>query len=113
VLAAIPEGTAERARPEARLELLKEAAGLEPPDELQAKLTRDPGDLETRYRMAVQAAVAGDYARALEEALAILKADRTFRNDLGRLTMIRIFKLMGKGSELASKYRRAMFNFMH
>jgi putative thioredoxin len=113
VLADIPEGTDERDRPEARIEFLEEAAGLESAEALERRLDKDRNDLEARYQVAVHAAVAGDYARALEEALAILKANREFRDDLGRLTMIRVFKLMGKGSELASRYRRMMFNFMH
>jgi len=29
------------------------------------------------------------------------------------VTMIRAFAMLGKGHELASKYRRKMFNFMH
>ncbi len=113
VLAGIPEDTEGRDRPQARLELVEEAAGLEPLEELEKRLAREPEDLETRYRMAVRTAVAGDYPRALDQALAILQADRGFRDDIGRLTMIRIFKLMGKGSELASRYRRRMFNFLH
>lgn len=113
VLAAIPEDTEERDRPLARLEFLEEVAGLEAPDALESRLAGDPNDLDARYALAVHAAVAGDYVRALDEALAILQKDREFRDDLGRLTMIRVFKLMGKGSELASRYRRRMFNFMH
>ena len=49
----------------------------------------------------------------LELAMEILRADREFRDDIGRLTMIRAFPLLGKGSEIATKYRRKMFNFMH
>ncbi|MEQ8859798.1 MAG: tetratricopeptide repeat protein [Pseudomonadales bacterium] len=113
VLDAVPEGTDERDRPQARIEFLEEAAGLPAAEELQARLAGDGGDLEARYGLAVRAAAAGDYQPALDQALAILQADRTFRDDLGRLTMIRVFKLMGKGSELASQYRRRMFNFMH
>ncbi len=113
VLAGIPEDTEERDRPATRVELLEEAAGLESLAELERKLAANPDDLETRYRVAVQAAAAGDYERALEEALAVLQRDRGFRDDIGRLTMIRIFKVLGKGSELASRYRRRMFNFMH
>lgn len=113
VLDSVPEDTDERDRPQARLELMEEAAGFEPAAELERRLADAPHDLEARYRLAVRAAAEGDYAGALDQALAILQADRGFRDDLGRLTMIRIFKLMGKGSELASRYRRRMFNFMH
>lgn len=113
VLADVPEGAEERERPRTRIEFLEEAAGLETMDELERTLADTPDDLEARYRVAVRAAAAGDYQRALDEALAILQADRSFRDDLGRLTMIRVFTLLGKGSELASRYRRRMFNFMH
>ncbi len=113
VLDGIPEDTEERDRPATRVELLEEAAGLESLAELERKLSANPEDLETRYRMAVKAAAAGDYERALEDALAVLQRDRGFREDIGRLTMIRIFKVLGKGSDLASRYRRRMFNFMH
>jgi putative thioredoxin len=113
VVAGIVEGADERDRPQARIELLEEAAQLEPLVKLEESLARDPDDLQARYGIAVHAAAAGDYARALDESLAILRADRSFRDDLGRLTMIRLFKIMGKGSALASQYRRQMFNFMH
>lgn len=109
----VPEDVAERDRPLARIEFLEEAAGLAAPDELSRRLTQNPDDLEARYELAVHAAVAADYQRALDEALAILQTDRSFRDDLGRLTMIRVFKIMGKGSELATRYRRRMFNFLH
>ena len=33
--------------------------------------------------------------------MAILRQDRSYREDIGRLTMIRIMALMGKGSEVA------------
>lgn len=113
VLAAIPEETEEIDRPQTRIEFCEEAAGLEPAAVLEQRLGADPDDLEARYQMAVCSAVAGDYQRALELALTILQADREFRDDIGRLTMIRIFKLLGKGSDLATRYRRRMFNYMH
>jgi putative thioredoxin len=113
VLDSVPADAEERDRPQARIEFLEEAAGLPAPAELARRLEADDGDLEARYALAVHRAVAGDYQHALDEALTILQRDRAFRDDLGRLTMIRIFKLMGKGSELASRYRRRMFNFMH
>lgn len=113
VLAGVPEDTDDRERPQARIEFLEEAAGLEPAATLAQRVAADGADLEARYGLAVHAAAAGDCEQALDEALAILQADRTFRDDIGRLTMIRVFHLLGKGSELASRYRRRMFNFMH
>ena len=113
VLATIPEDVEERSRPQNRLEFAEEAAGFGAAEELAGAVEADPGDLDTRYRLAVVKTAAGDYEGGLEEAMAILQKDRSFGDDLGRTTMIRIFAVLGKGSELASQYRRRMFNFMH
>lgn len=113
VLASIPEDAEERDRPQNRLEFVEEAAGFESPDAIAAQLQSDPDNLELKYQLAIQAIVAGDYQTGLDQAMDILRADREFREDIGRLTMIRVFALLGKGNELATAYRRKMFNFMH
>ncbi|MFW6094539.1 MAG: tetratricopeptide repeat protein [Pseudomonadota bacterium] len=112
-LADVAADAEERDRPQTRIEFLEEAEGLDTAESLERRLAADPEDLEARYQLAVREAVAAHYEQALEHALAVLRTDREFRDDIGRLTMIRIFKLLGKGSELASRYRRRMFNFMH
>jgi putative thioredoxin len=111
VLAEIPADTEGRERPQTRLELLQEAAGYGESAPLEAAAAA--GDLEARYRLAILAAAAGACEAALEHAMTLLSTDRTFRDDLGRVTMLRIFNLLGKGSELATRYRRRMFNLMH
>ena len=113
LLAQIPADAEDRERPQTRLELMEEAAGMDERSVLAARLEKQPDDLETHYQLAVVLAVAGEYQQALEHAMAILRKDRTFREDIGRTTMIRIFSLLGKGADLASTYRRRMFNFMH
>jgi len=113
VLASVPQDVDQRERPQTRLEILEEAAGLPETQALTAAFRDDPGDLEIRYQLAVRHAAAGEYQEALDQAMAVLQADRSFRDDIGRLTMIRIFNLLGKGSDLAASYRRRMFNFMH
>jgi putative thioredoxin len=113
VLAGIPEETAERDRPAMRLELLQEAAGMPERGELVSQLETSPDDLDVCYQLAVRAAVEGDFETALDLAMSILQRDREFRDDLGRTTMVRMFSVLGKGSDLAAQYRRRMFNFMH
>lgn len=113
ILASIPDDTPERERPQNRLEFLEEAAAMTSIDELMQQLQAKPDDLELKYQLSVQQVVAGDYEAALELAMDVLRTDREFRDDMGRLTMIRIFDLLGKGNELVTKYRRKMFNFMH
>jgi putative thioredoxin len=113
VLASIPEATEDRDRPAIRLEIAEEAAGMGDPAVLQTAVDADENDLESRYRLAVVLTAARQYQPALDQCMSILQQDRAFRDDIGRTTMIRIFTLLGKGSELATAYRRRMFNFMH
>jgi len=113
VLGAIPENTEGRERPVTRLQLIEESAGLPRLEKIQAALAKDPDNLELIHQAALREAAEGEYEAALEHAMTILRRDRKFRDDAGRTTMIRIFALLGKGSDLASRYRRLMFNFMH
>ena len=113
VLASIKDDTAERQRPQTRLEFLEEAAGMPTLEELLSIVASDDTDLDAKYQLAVRHVAAEEYEQALLVSLDILRADREFREDLGRTTMIRVFEVLGKGNELAGKYRRKMFNLMH
>ena len=113
VLATVPEDADERERPAARLELLEEVEQAGTSNDILDRVHRDDGDLEARYQAALLLATQRQYGEALAHAMAILKRDRTFRDDIGRHTMIRIMSLMTKGDETAKHYRRQMFNFMH
>jgi len=113
ILATIPESTDGRDRPVTRLQMMEEAAGMADLAELEAGLARNSNDLELRYQAAVQEAMRSNYEPALVHAMSILQRDRKFRDDIGRTTMVRIFALMPKGSDLAKIYRRRMFTFMH
>ena len=111
VLVTIPQDVAERDRPQTRIEFYDEVAALE--DLSESRLSPDTDDTEELYRSALLAVVEQDYEYALDQCLRILKTDREFGEDKGRTTMIRIFSLLGKGSELAKQYRRKMFAYMH
>lgn len=113
VLASIPEDTDGRVRPQNRLEFAEEAAAMGSREDLQAAVTGNAEDLESRYALAVVLVQAEEYEEALMLCLDILRQDREFRDDIGRLTMIRIFDLLGKGDELATRYRRKLFNTLH
>ena len=113
VLASVPQDTAERERPQTRLELAEEAAALPSRKQLLAQLEEVPNDLEAHCQLAVVEAVQGNYEAALELALQVLQADRSFGDELGSRTLLRLFAVLGKGDELAGRYRRKMFNFLH
>ena len=113
VLAGLPEDAPDRERPDTRLTLVEEAQDLPPAEQLAADCASNPDDLALRYQYAIALAATDQIAAALDEAMFILQTDREFRDDIGRLTMLRLFKVLGKGSDLAGRYRRRMFNFLH
>ena len=112
-LETVPADAPERDRPETRLALADEAAAVPPQEQLLRKLANDPENVEALHQLAVMEAAAENFEAALESALKVLQTDRSYGDDIGRLTMIRIFTVLGKGNELANAYRRRMFNFMH
>ncbi len=112
-LSGIDDSTPNIARPRARLEFAEKVEGLDSIEVLETKVAENSGDLESQYSLSVRYVCANRLEDALETALDILCADRKFRDDIGRLTMLQIFELLPKGSELASSFRRRMFNFMH
>ena len=113
VLASVPQDAAERERPQTRLELAEEAASLPSRKQLLATLEELPNDLAAHCQLAVVEAAQGNFEAALEQALQVLQADRSFGDELGRRTLLRLFAVLGKGDELAGRYRRKMFNFLH
>jgi len=113
VLAGIAEDTQDLPRPVARLAFAEESAEMDSLDVLERNSADDSSNLDTQYCLAVRYAQQNRLEEALETALGILCTDRKFKNDIGRLTMLKIFDLLPKGDELASSFRRRMFNFMH
>ena len=113
VLDSMPEDGTERQRPQNRMELVQEVAGIRPFDELEHHLQSKPEDLEAVYELALHHAMDLSYEQALDKLLLILQRDRKFRDDIARTTMIRVMSLMPRDSQIAQNYRREMFSLMH
>ncbi len=108
-----PADAPERDRPETRLGLVEEAANLPSRAKLAAALEAAPDDLELCYQLAVAEAASERFEAALEHAWSLLARDRNFRDDLGRRTLLRLFAVLGRGSDLAARYRRRLFALLH
>jgi putative thioredoxin len=91
-----------------RLDAVDAAADLPPTDALEAKVAADPADLEARFDLASAFIARRKYAEALEHLLAIVQRDRTFRDDIGRKTMLSVFDLAAHQPELVSQWRRKL-----
>ncbi|CAE6841897.1 thioredoxin [Paraburkholderia domus] len=91
-----------------RLDAVDAAADLPPTDALEAKVAANPDDLEARFDLASALIARRKYDGALEHLLAIVQRDRTFREDIGRKTMLSVFDLAAHQPELVSKWRRKL-----
>jgi putative thioredoxin len=113
MLAGIPVDAEGIDKPQNRLEFIELAGDLGTLDEQRSKAEADPADLQARFDYAIKLIVDDQVETGLEELLAILQADKTWGEEKARLTMIKVFNMLGKGNELATSYRRKMFTYLH
>jgi putative thioredoxin len=96
-----------------RLDALDAAAELPPTDALDARVAAHPDDLEARFDLASALIARRDYGGALAHLLEIVKRDRTFRDDIGRKTMLSVFDLASHRPELVAEWRRKLSAALH
>jgi putative thioredoxin len=53
-------------------------------------------------------ALSGEYRAALDELLAVVRADRNFQEGAAKEAMLRIFAIAGPASDLTREYRRLL-----
>ncbi len=111
ILEALPDDTEGVDRPKSRLELIELAGDLGSLDELAAGAKN--GDLQARFDLAIRLIIEDRIEQGLETLLEIMKIDRAWEEEKARLTMIKVFNMLGKGNELATGYRRKMFTYLH
>ena len=75
------------------------------PQALQDTLNRSPDDLDARYYLAIWRALGGDPEAAMEELLAIMRQDRSFRDDGARKALLRVFDFVGAEHPLVRRMR--------
>jgi putative thioredoxin len=91
-----------------RLESAEIAATLPPEDQLAARIAQDGGDLQARLDLADLYVARGEFAPALDQLLEIVKRDRTFGEDVGRVRMLEVFDIAIDDEELVAEYRERL-----
>ena len=113
ILDALPAETEGIEKPKSRLGFIDLASDLRPQADLQQAVAEDGANLQARFDLAVRLLVKDQIGPALEALFEIMKLDKTWKEELARETMIKVFKMLGKGNELATSYRRKMFTLLH
>ncbi|MSP41154.1 MAG: thioredoxin [Deltaproteobacteria bacterium] len=72
---------------------------------LREKIKADPKDMEARFELAQSLAGVEKYQEALIEFLAIVKADRKFKDDGARKAMVQVFEVLGPEDPLTDQFR--------
>jgi putative thioredoxin len=71
-----------------------------------------PAALAAKLAGAAQAALTGQFERALPDLLEIVRTDRKFKDDAGRKAMLAVFDLLPAGDPLLVSYRQKLSNLL-
>ena len=89
-----------------------QVAGAPDAAELEARLGSDAGDHEARHQLALRRVLDQDYDDAVELLLELMQKDRSFGDDAGRRTLLKVFELLGDDPRV-SQFRRRMASLLH
>jgi putative thioredoxin len=94
-------------RARARLDFAKALQDAPAPEQLDARIAADGGDLQARHLRGVQQLLGGEDEAALEQFLAMLRKDGSYSDNLPRKLLIDAFKVIDDAA-LVGRYRRSM-----
>ena len=97
----------------AKLDLAQGAAEAPAEDVLKQRIATDANDLKARLQLAHSYVHHEQYREALEQLLEVVARDRTYRDDVARKTMLKVFELIGNQGELVSEFRKRLASLMN
>ncbi|BCK87827.1 putative protein YbbN [Sideroxyarcus emersonii] len=80
--------------------------------ELAAAVAADGNDLEARLKLANVLIAGNRPAEGMDQLLEIVARDRTFKDDIGRKTLLDVFNLLGGGG-IVPEYRRKLSGLLN
>ncbi|KFC63391.1 putative thioredoxin [Bosea sp. LC85] len=111
ILAAVPEAKASDpalAAVRAAIELAEQAASLGDTAELEAKVAANPGDHQARFDLALALNAHDKREEAVDQLVAIIKADRTWNDDGARKQLLQFFEAWGHMDDASVAGRRKL-----
>ena len=92
----------------AQLEILARLGNGMQAETLLARVEADANDCEAREQLSALYVSQGNYVAALEQLLEIMRRDRAYNEDAGRMGLLRLFEMLGPENPLTVEYRRKM-----
>jgi putative thioredoxin len=80
--------------------------------QLQARIDANPKDFEARYDLAVAQFAAGEREAAIDQLLAIFKANRGWNDEAARKQLVKFFEAMGPTDPMTLAGRRKLSSLM-
>jgi putative thioredoxin len=111
LLKQVPEGAKETpmlVALRAKMALAAEAASLGDPRELERRLAENPKEHQARFDLAMIQSTGGQRMEAADNLLAIVKADRTWKDDGARSQLLQFFEAWGMTDEATLAARRKL-----
>jgi putative thioredoxin len=93
---------------QASIDLAEKAKEAGPVDDLKAKAAADPKDMQTRLDLAMAYWAANQRQEAIDELLAMIKADRKWNEEAARQQLLKFFEALGFTDPLAVDGRKRL-----
>jgi len=97
---------------EAKIALAEQVAALGDPAELEQRLAADPKDHQARYDLAMIQNARGEREAATDNLLAIVKADREWKDDGARAQLLQFFEAWGPTDAATLSGRRRLSSLL-
>lgn len=114
-LKALPEDIrdgAQAKRLSAIVTLARESGATEDIGALQAAHAANPDDADTRYKLAIASALAGDVQGGMDHLLGLVQSQPDYNDGAPRAKLLSLFDVLGD-DPLVGKYRRKLFALLH
>jgi len=97
----------------AEIKMAAQLADLPDLNDIERRLSQNPGDLEALLQKSRHLIAQGDYDNAMECLLVVMRSDRSFEDDAGRTGLLELFDMLGGEHPSVQKYRRKLFTLLH